>query len=187
MMINKSIEFFNKLNLPLNEVLDDIAQFLPMSAFVKPSLQTTEVRSGGTKWQILPIRRCDVLSIRNGKLAKLPEQGCEIDYNAFIGDLETSDDLFVYGIHGTNYCLKQPETGIVFNIYWYGVIKNFSNMDLLWKTEYANLLMSIKIKDSASVFEGLKRLKFLQENSFMENSIRPANYASNEAGNEVLL
>lgn len=184
-MINKPLEFFNRLNLPINDVLDIVSQYLPSTAFEGLTLQTTEVVTGGDKWQILPIRRCDAISIRNGKLAKLEELSVELETSVFQGDLEDSNDLFVYGIFGNYYCIKQPLNGVRFNIHWFGIMRNSDNMDLLWKTEYANLFMNLKMKDSTRVFEGLKRLKYLDDNSLMENRVKVANYGLYEPGNGV--
>jgi hypothetical protein len=172
--MERSLEFFSKINVNISQVLSKMSKYLPSYFFDYKRLNTAEFYIGDnseSNWFLLPepFKIWNVIEFRNGTQDKSDLQDITIDNEQVDFIPETIVDKFVFYHYGDGFVIRRQDVPITLKIEWYGIDKKYENMDQLVAMEFRNLMMNLRLKNQEGIFDGIKRIKELFNNIPMQN------------------
>jgi hypothetical protein len=172
--MERSLEFFSKINVNISQVLSKMSKYLPSYFFDYKRLNTAEFYIGDnseSNWFLLPepFKIWNVIEFRNGTQDKSDLQDVTINNEQVDFIPETIVDKFVFYHYGDGFVIRRQDVPITLKIEWYGIDKKYENMDQLVAMEFRNLMMNLRLKNQEGIFDGIKRIKELFNNIPMQN------------------
>lgn len=172
--MERSLEFFSKIGVNIGQEIGKLCKYLPTYFFDYKELKTTEFyidAKSDTEWFLLPepFKIWNVIEFKNGKMEKWGEQNITIENNqvGFIPDIIV--DNFDFYHYGDGFIIRKQDTPITLKIEWYGIDKNYENLDPLVAIEFRNLMMNLRLRNIEYIFDCIKRIKEIYGNIPAQN------------------
>lgn len=188
--MNKSDELFSALNINLNAIVEANTKYFPVSFFNSPTM--TEIiidipDNTNGNYKMLPMKIWEIWNIKNG----LQDKSLLQDITFEEADLEPVSEViiddFTFYHYGDGIAVKRGLEPFKLKINYYKINRTLSELKELPELEFKNIIYNLKTRNIAGLFEGLKRFKFLFNNTQAENTIKPEIILQNQSLNGFYL